>query len=281
MNVSYYPGCCMHGTAKGYDASIQAVADAMRIKLEEVDDWSCCGASSAHATNHELSVTLPARNLVHAEKAGMDVMIPCAACFNRFKTSQIALNTDADMRAKVEAALGTKAESTVGILNPIEFFVNSVGLDAVRAKVTRKLKGLKVAPYYGCLLTRPPEVSPGDDVENPVMMDKLIEALGAQVVPWSFKTDCCGGNLTLARPDQVVRLSDRLMAYAKEAGANCLVTACPECMANLDMRATSPLPVFYFSELMGLAFGLPGPDRWFKLHKADPGQLLRQAGIAV
>lgn len=281
MNVGYYPGCCMHGTAKGYDQSIQAVCDAMQIKLAEVEDWSCCGASSAHATNHDLSVALPARNLAYAEKAGQDVMVPCAACFNRFKSAQYELNHDAALKGRVEAALGMSADSTVDILNPIDFFVNRVGLEEVKAKVARKLKGLKVASYYGCLMVRPPEVCRYDDVENPVTMDQLVKALGAEPVEWSYKTDCCGGNLTLARPEHVVRLSDRLMAAAKEAGANCLVTACPECMANLDMRSTSGMPVFYFSELMGLAMRLPGADRWFKLHKIDPAPLLRVAGIVL
>lgn len=281
MNVSYYPGCCMHGTAKGYDASIQAVTDAMQIRLSEVEDWSCCGASSAHATNHDLSVALPARNLAFAQKAGLDVMVPCAACFNRFVSARHQLDHDDALKSRVEEALGQKVDSTVGILNPIDFFVNKVGLEEIAAKVSRKLKGLKIVSYYGCLMVRPPEVCKFDDPENPMMMDNLVEALGAEAVQWSFKTDCCGGSLTLARPEQVVRLSDRLMDMAREAGANCVVTACPECMANLDMRATRGLPTFYFSELMALAMRLPGGERWFKLHKTDPMPLLRQAGIQV
>lgn len=281
MNVAYYPGCCMHGTAKGYDQSIKAVTDAMEIRLEEVEDWSCCGASSAHATNHELSVSLPARNLVLAEKGAKDVMIPCAACFNRLRSARHELNHDADMLSAVEAALGVEVKSTVGLLNPIDFFVNKVGLEKVREKVARALKGLKVASYYGCLLVRPAEVCAFDDMENPVQLDSLMGALGAEVTQWSYKTDCCGGNLTLARPDQVVRLSDKLMNAAREAGANCLVTACPECMANLDMRTTGGLPTFYFSELMAIAMRLPGVERWLKLHKTDPGPLLRQAGIVL
>ncbi|NTU59648.1 MAG: heterodisulfide reductase subunit B [Deltaproteobacteria bacterium] len=279
MNVSYYPGCCMHGTAKGYDQSIQAIAEAFGVALQEVADWVCCGASSAHATNYDLSIALPAQSLASAEKVGLDVLVPCAACYNRFRSAQLHLEHDADLKARVEATVGSPVLNSIAVRDPIDFFVNEVGLDAIGGKVTRKLKGLKPVAYYGCLLVRPKEVCQADDFENPVLMDRLLGALGAEPKAWSFKTDCCGGSLTIAKTDQVVRLTDRLMAMAREAGANCLVTACPECMANLDMRATAGLPVFYFSELMAIAMGLPGIDRWSKFHQTDLRPLLRQIGV--
>jgi heterodisulfide reductase subunit B2 len=279
VDVSYYPGCCMHGTAKGYDQSIKAVSEALGIGLREVEDWSCCGASSAHATNYDLSVALPARDLAAAEKVGLDVLVPCAACFNRFKSAQHHLAHDAALKERIEAVLGREVRNTVAVRNPIDFLVARVGLDTVREKVVRKLTGLKPASYYGCLMVRPAEVCEFDDLENPIQMDLLMEVLGAEAKPWSFKTDCCGGSLTIARPEQVVRLADRLMNMARESGANCIVTACPECMANLDLRATSGIPVFYFSELMGLAFGVADGAGWFKLHKTDPRPLLRGLGI--
>jgi heterodisulfide reductase subunit B len=279
VNVSYYPGCCMQGTAKGYDQSIQAISRSLDLELIEVDGWTCCGASSAHATDFELSVALPARNLLAAQKRGYDVMVPCAACFNRLKAAEHHLERDPDLKARVEENLKGRIQGNVGVRNSVDFFVNEVGLDEIRSKVTHKLTGLKPVAYYGCLLTRPPEVCEFDDAENPVSMDLLMETLGAEARPWSFKTDCCGGNLSLTRTDQVVRLVDRLVDMAREAGANCLVTACPECMSNLDMRATRGLPVFYFSELMGLALGAPGAGKWFKAHHIDPMPLLRQVGI--
>lgn len=279
MNVSYYPGCCMHGTAKGYDQSIQAVSAALGVSLVEVEGWTCCGASSAHATDFELSVALPARNLMAAQKRGLDVMVPCAACFNRFKSAEHHLQRDPDLKARIEEALQGRLHGSLEVRNSVDFFVGQLGLDAIREKVTRKLTGLKVASYYGCLLVRPPDVCRFDDPENPTSMDRLMEALGAEARPWSFKTDCCGGALTVARTEQVVRLVDRLVAMAREAGANCLVTACPECMANLDMRATQGMPIFYFSELMGLAMGAPEAGKWLKFHHVDPMPLLRQVGV--
>lgn len=281
MDVSYYPGCCMHGTAKGYDQSIQALTDAFGVVLKEVEDWSCCGASSAHATNFDLAVALPARDLASAEKVGLDVLVPCAACFNRFRSAQLHLAADTELKTRIERTIGSEVRNTVTVRDPIDFFVNDVGLEAIRGKVTRKLKGLKPAAYYGCLMVRPKEVCTTDDFENPLLMDRLMEAVGAEPKPWSFKTDCCGGNLTMTKTDQVIRLCDRLTAMAREAGANCLVTACPECMANLDMRPTKGMPIFYFSELLALALGLPGADAWMKFHQTDPRPLLRQAGIVL
>ena len=279
MNVSYYPGCCMHGTAKGYDQSIQSVSKALGVNLVEVDGWTCCGASSAHATNFELSVALPARNLMAAQKRGLEVMVPCAACFNRFKPAEHPPHKDPELKARIEGELRGRIKDDLEVRNSVDFYVNQVGLEAVREKVTRKLAGLKVASYYGCLLVRPPDVCAFDDPENPTSMDRLVEALGAEAKPWSFKTDCCGGALTVARTEQVVRLVDRLVTMAREAGANCIVTACPECMANLDMRATQGMPIFYFSELMGLAMGAPDAGKWLKFHHVDCMPLLRQVGI--
>jgi heterodisulfide reductase subunit B len=276
LNVSYYPGCSLHGTGKEYGQSVVAVSRALGIGLEEVDDWCCCGASSAHATNFELSVALPARSLAAAEKKGLDVMVPCAACFNRFKAAQHHLAHDAALKAKVEATISGTVEGTVAIRTPIDVILNDVGLDAVRAKVKTPLAGLRPVSYYGCLLVRPPEVCQFDDAEDPVLLDRLMAAVGAEPRPWSFKTDCCGGSLTISRTDQVTRLVDRLMSMAREAGANCIVTACPVCMANLDMRATRGLPVFYFSELMAVAMGLGGPEKWAKLHHTDPRPLFQE-----
>jgi heterodisulfide reductase subunit B2 len=282
LKVQYYPGCSLHGTAKEYDQSVKAVSRALGIELTEVEDWSCCGATSAHSTNFKLSVALPARNLTTAEKSDLkDVMVPCAACFNRFKSAQHHLDQDAALKTEIEKVVGRKYQGTLSIRNPIDIICNDIGLDALEGKVTRKLAGLKPVSYYGCLLLRPPEVCQFDDYENPVLLDKLLTAMGADVRPWSYKTDCCGGSLTISRTDIVIKMVDKLVAMAREAGANCVVTACPVCMANVDMRASENvrLPVFYFTELVALALGLQGPASWFKLHNVDPIPLVSGLGL--
>lgn len=282
MKVSYYPGCALHGTGKEFDLSVKAVSNALGVELKEVDDWSCCGASSAHATNFKLSVALPARDLISAEKDGIkDMMVPCAACFNRLKSTQHHLAKNDSLKNEVEEIIGSSYLGTIAVRNAIDVFFNLVGLPAISKMVTRPLSGLKPVSYYGCLLLRPPDVCDFDDHENPVLLDGILETLGADVRPWSYKTDCCGGSLTISKTKHVVRLVDKLMTMAREAGANCVVAACPVCMANLDMRASESLrlPVFYFTELMALSMGLEEPESWFKMHHVDPRPLLLGLGL--
>jgi heterodisulfide reductase subunit B len=281
LKVSYYPGCSLHGTAKEYDQSVRAVSRTLGIDLEEIEDWSCCGASSAHATNFKLSIALPARDLIAAEKKPQDVMVPCAACFSRFKTAEHHLRHDPALKAEIEGIVGGKYQGSVAVRNPIDIIVKDIGLEALKEKVVRKLTGLKPVSYYGCLLLRPPDVCKFDDAENPVLLDKILTEVGAEARPWSFKTDCCGGSLTISKTPIVTKMVDRLMAMAREAGANCLVTACPVCTANLDMRASggNGLPVFYFTELAALAMGQEGPEEWFRLHQTDPRPLLKGLGL--
>jgi len=249
--------------------------------LQEVSDWSCCGASSAHMTNFKLSVALPARNIIAAQKDKLDMMVPCAACFNRFKSAQHHLEGDDTLKAEIEGIVGAKYDASVSIRNPIDILYNDIGLEKLGEAVTRKLDGLKPVSYYGCLLLRPPEVCQFDDYENPYMMDGIMNALGADARNWSCKTDCCGGSLTLSKTQIVVHLVDKMMMMASEAGANCIVTACPVCFANLDTRASEKgrLPAFYFTEIIALALGLKGTEEWFKMHNVDPRPLLTSLGL--
>jgi len=280
LKVSYYPGCSLHGTAKEYDQSVKAVSSALGIEMKEIDDWSCCGATSAHSTNFKLSVALPAATLFAAEKDAADVsaiMVPCAACFNRLKTAQYHLKKDSVLKAEVENIIDKgEYKGSIAVRNPIDIIYNDIGLPALIEKVTKKLTGLKPVSYYGCLLLRPPEICEFDDYENPTMLDGIMASLGADPHLWSYKTDCCGGSLTISKTNIVTRMVNKLMTMAREADANCLVAACPICMANLDMRASENvrLPTFYFTELIALALGIAGPEDWFKLHHCDPLPLL-------
>lgn len=282
MQFSYYPGCSLHATGKEYDESARAVFGALGVRLIEIEDWVCCGASSAHSVSADLALNLPAINVALAQEAGHgDLLAPCAACFNRTKAADYALRNDPARRKSIEEAVNFTYTGNVHIRNPLDVVINDIGLETVASRVTRRLTGLKVVSYYGCLLVRPPHLMEFDDPENPTAMNRIVQALGADVKNWSYATDCCGGSASLPRVDIATRLVGALAQHAREAGAEAIVTACPLCQMNLEMRqADQPrVPIFYFTELMGLAFELPGAGGWWGKHLIAPAPVLKAAGL--
>ncbi len=274
MKLSYFPGCSLHGTAKEYGLSTSAVCQRLGLELIEIPDWNCCGASSGHSTNYLLAQALAARNLILAEKQGLDLVVSCAACFSRFKKTDIALKENAELNKKMEEIMGVPYKGGFEIRHLLDVICNAVGWDTIRKKVSNPLKNLRLVPYYGCVIVRPHEVTQFDDEEQPQAMDNLIEAIGAESLPWSDKTECCGASLSLTRVDIVKKLARDIIEMAKEAGAQAVVTACPLCQANLDMRyGEDGLPIFYFTELLGLALGIDGKS-WLDRHITDPLPLL-------
>jgi heterodisulfide reductase subunit B len=274
MQVSYYPGCSLEGTAADYAASIQAVAPLLGVELLELEDWNCCGASAAHSINHELAVALPGRNLALARERGLDVVVPCALCFNRLKA------------AEKETAAPTARQ--VKIWDLLDFLTQETFLTQISRRLAKPLTGLKAVAYYGCLSARPPQITDKADWENPTAMDRLLEALGAEAIDWSYKTDCCGAGLAVARPDIIDTLVGRLYERALAAGAECFAVSCQMCQANLDLTQSRIsekagkryyLPVFYFTELLGLALGHPEAAGWLKRHLVDPRPLLTAKGL--
>jgi heterodisulfide reductase subunit B len=283
MTYSYYPGCSLHSTGLEYGLSTRAVFNELELGLVELEGWNCCGASSAHALDHTLSLALPARNLALAQEAGYDLVAPCAACFNRMKSADYTLRSDPATRAEIESIVGFQYTGAISVRPVLAVIYEDYGAQAIAARVRKSLNGLKVVPYYGCLLVRPPGVTQFDDPNHPRVMAALLTAIGTEVKPWSNATDCCGAGLSLSRADVVKKLVSRLAERAREAGADALVTACPLCQVNLEMRQTSEpkMPSFYFTELLGLAFGLPEVGKWWSKHLIDPRPLLQSAGLAV
>lgn len=279
MKVSYYPGCALHGTALEYDESTRAVSQMLEVELCELPDWNCCGASSAHATDESLAEKLVSRNLKIAQEQGMDVVIPCAACYSRFK----AAGKEDRLSHQPPAE-----KQDIHILSLLEFMSSAALMDKIKALKKRPLSGLKVVCYYGCLLVRPPKVTGAKNYENPEEMDRLMALIGAEPVPWSYKTDCCGGSLVISRTDIVRRLTQKLFDRALQAGAEAIVVACPLCQSNLDSRQEEisreagknyGLPVLYFTELIGLAMGHRDAGKWFKRHFVNPAKLLAAKGL--
>ncbi len=279
--ILYYPGCSLESTGKEFDLSSRAVCAALGLKLTEIDDWSCCGATSAHNMDQLLSLALPARNLALAQETGLDIAVPCAACYSRLKTADHVLRNNQELRGEIESVTGFTFKGQSNVLSMLEAMVSIVGLDAIKQKVVKHLNELPVVCYYGCLLVRPPEVTRFDRAEYPQVMDRLVEALGAKPLTWSYKTECCGASLSLTNAGMVEKLVGRITKAAKEAGASAIITACPLCQSNLEMRqprGEQAIPSLYFTELMGLAMGLAEARSWLGKHLVSPEQVLQQIG---
>ncbi|GAW91842.1 CoB--CoM heterodisulfide reductase iron-sulfur subunit B family protein [Calderihabitans maritimus] len=292
MKFTYYPGCSLHSTAEEYNLSNQAVFRALDIELEELNDWNCCGATSAHSTNEFLSHALPLRNLVLAERQGNDVVVPCAACYNLLRNADHHVRFGGEkgesLNAEIEAVMGSRYRGEIAVRHIVDVLTEPEVLKKLESKIKKPLEGLKLAAYYGCLLTRPPKVvSFEENPEQPCKLDLLIEKVGADSVRWSYKTDCCGGSLSISQPELVIKLTQTIVEAARYAGAEAIVCACPLCQANLDTRqheagggpGGSTLPVLYITEVLGLALGLPGSEQWFRKHLIDPAPLLKSLDL--
>jgi heterodisulfide reductase subunit B len=288
-SFGYYPGCSLHSTGAEYNISFKAVCERLGIELQEPKGWICCGATAGHMTSKLLAAALPIRSMALYEEAGLsEIVVPCAACFSRFKTALHETEHDQEFKKDIDEVVGRPFAGKVKILNPLEVLVNLLTPERAKGLVTNPLKHLKVVCYYGCLLTRPPKVMQFDICEYPMSMDKILKAVGIQTLDWSYKTDCCGGSLALTRTDIVVKLVHDILEETKAVGANAIAVACPLCHANLDTRqaeaeekyaTTYNIPIFYFTQLLGLAFGVPADDLAFKKHLVSPEPLLASAVV--
>ncbi len=282
MKIGYYPGCSLHGMAIDFGKSTEATCQALGIELQEVPDWSCCGASAAHSTNHLLGLALPARNLSLAEEAGLTtVAAPCAMCSNSMKKTHELILSDKATAAEVARVTGHEYRGGVRILNAIQIFLE-YGLEQLAEKVVSPLDGLKVACYYGCLLTRPPDLLKFDDVEQPVLMDEVCKVVGTEPIEWGFKTECCGAGFSMSRTDLVCELTRRILENAVNNGAEAVIVACPMCQSNLDMRQANinamfetefDIPIVYLTELVGLAVGVKPRKLGLRKHFVDAMRL--------
>lgn len=283
--IAYYPGCSLHATSPEFNTSTKAVAEALNLELIEPDGWNCCGSSSAHRADPEAAVRLPMQNLSLIEQSGFsEVTMPCAACFNRHKAAQYEIRHDPEHKSALNEKLGYDYQDSVKVKSLGETIIEHVGAKEVSARVKNPLEGLKVVCYYGCLLTRPPQVTEAAHPENPTELDDLVAALGADVLDWSYKTTCCGAAHSLTRPDIVLDLSSILIREAKLAGAEAIAVACPLCHTNLDARQfqmdlEEEMPILYFTQLMALALGLSPREAALNKNLVDPRPLLKQKGF--
>lgn len=271
MSYLYFPGCSAASTGRPYEESVLAVFEAMEISITELQDWNCCGATAYMSVSQLKAYALCARNFALAERQSegtdiTDLVVPCAACYLGLNKAQRYLKEYPDIRAKINAALhaaGLNYEGRIRVRHPLDIMVNDVGLEKIASRVTRPLDGFRVACYYGCQIIRP--YADFDDQQNPSSMEKIVKVLGAEIVDWPLKTRCCGGSLTGTVQDLGLRLSSMLLNEAAGRGSTTIATACPLCQFNLECyqskmgrRFGQPvrIPVAFFTQLMGLAFGL-------------------------
>ncbi len=282
--VGYYPGCSLSGGAVELDMSIRALAGAASVKLREIADWNCCGATAAHSLNHYLAVALPYRVLALSEAQGLrDILAPCAACFSRLKGTNVRLARSADLAGHIKKIVRLPYSGGIRVIN-ISEFANMLLAEGLSGKLKTPLKGLRAAPYYGCLLSRGEGIIEGDDSENPSSMEAAIKASGCEIVQWNFLTECCGGGLSMSKTGAVVELSNAVLSDAKAFGADFIVTGCPMCHSNLDMRQRDinkaghgpyNLPIIYLSQLLGLAAGLNPKELGLDRHFINTGTVTK------
>lgn len=271
---AYYPGCSALSTSIEYDTSTRAVCKALGVVLADVPDWSCCGSTPAHAVDHLLSSALAGRNLAQAEDLDAEALItPCPSCLTNLKVA-VQRMSDRGFREQVHKLLGRPVRRDLPVKSVLQVLAESVGPERLAPRLPGRhlvgpLAGLKLAPYYGCLMNRPPELMQFDDHEHPTAMDRLMQALGAEVVPFPLKVECCGASFGVARKDITARLSARLLETAQDLGAHAMVTACPLCQMNLDLRQDQAsfaasaagrrfrMPIFYYTQLIAVALRLP------------------------
>jgi heterodisulfide reductase subunit B2 len=270
MRLTYYPGCSLSATGRAYDESTRAVCSKIGVELKELDDWNCCGATSYMSAKELLSYSISARNLCLAQQEGHDVVAPCAACFTILRKTDHYLADIPELRSKVAKVLAAAEleyePGSVKVKHLIEVFGGNDGhvAERIRSLVQTPLTGLKIAPYYGCQVVRPPVEF--DHPEFPTTMDDLMSVLGASVVYFPAKARCCGASLMASNQEAAFRLCRNILLCAQENQADCIVTACPLCQMNLDAFQDGinarygtrfAMPVLYFTQLVGIALGIP------------------------
>lgn len=286
MSIAYYPGCSAGGTSLDYETSTQAVCQVLGLRFQELSGWSCCGSTPAHATSEELSAALAGRNLDLAARMGADkVATPCPSCLSNLRMAHKRLQRE-EFRERINELMDEPMAENLPQSYSILQILHADFMEAIKNSVQRPLAGIKVAPYYGCLLSRPADVMADfGNPENPMAMDDILAALGAEVIDFPLKTECCGASNGIPERPMTAKLSGNILQVAKNMGADVVVVACPLCQMNLDLRQKQAeranntkydMPVLYYTQLMGLAFGLFAKDICLDKLVVSPDALMKK-----
>lgn len=296
MKVSYFPGCTLNTTGKGFDNAVRASTAAVGLELAELSEWNCCGATYPLIIDNMLELAAPVHVLVAAQNAGGHGGPPllttaCTTCYNVLKRTNKFIREHKDERERIQFFIEAEYNGEVEVKDILHLLRDDVGFEAVREKVQKPLKGLKVASYYGCMVLRPPAEVAYDDPDHPQSLDDLMAALGATPVDSPHKNECCGAYLAVMAPEVTREMVYTILRSAQAAGAEAVVTNCPLCQFNLDKQQAvmhngkqprasyQAIPVFYFSQLMGLALGLDASNYGWERHYIDPRPLLHERGL--
>ncbi|WP_107667895.1 CoB--CoM heterodisulfide reductase iron-sulfur subunit B family protein [Cyanothece sp. BG0011] len=288
MKYSYYPGCSLHTTAKEFDISTKVVMEALGIELQELQDWSCCGGSVAAGVDHDVGMAMAARNVALAQKQNLDLLASCSGCYNKSARAAKALQ-DTTEKERITAILSEMginvADYNIRVRNVVDVLANDVD---IAPQVKKPLTGLKVACYYGCLLTRPADITGWDSPMFPTTMDQLSAICSAEVVDFRSKTKCCGGPILVSQPEVAFDLTKQLLDEAQSLEADCIVLACPLCDTNLELRQADiekkynvsyNLPILYITEIIGLALGISPRKLGMYKHIVSPQPILTKLGL--
>lgn len=290
MDIAYYPGCTLQASAALYDLQTRKVFEVLGIDLKEIEDWNCCGATSAGKINDFLAVAMPARNLGIAESTGLsEMVIPCSACYSRTLVAQQHLENDPDLKAEINEELSEKVRGTIKVSSILEVLLTTVDSGVLAEKVSRELVGLEPVCYYGCILTRfPIDVAVPDNVENPQGMETILQALGVNALDWNYKTDCCGASASVNDREAATKLMAKIMKDAVARDANCFVVTCPMCQLNMDAfqdefckehGIEERLPVYFLTELIGLSMGMDIETLQIDRHFVESTKLLKELNL--
>jgi heterodisulfide reductase subunit B len=279
IDLAYFPGCSLATTAMESNASLMQSARILGLNLIELEDWNCCGSSSAQTFSQDLSLGMAARNL-SLVPAGRPLVVMCPRCLYYLRRAQSYLKKEPQHHRALEEYWGREIVLDLKIMHFLEVLVG-YGLERLRQKASRNLKGLKFFPYYGCTVFRPANMAQEKYYQGE--LENILEALGAQPVFAPFTHRCCGSFLSATDPDLVTPLVNEIIASAVTAGAHCVVTACAMCQLNLEIRSTvrRKIPVFHFSEILALALGAEDYENWFRRHLVDPHPLIQELALVA
>ena len=290
MKLLYYPGCTLKTSAKNLEKTAMTVTKALGYDLVEMKDWNCCGVVSSLTSDDLMRHLAPLRVLIHVEdERESKVITLCDMCYNTLRQTNLRVQENLEDLKTLNLFMDRENDykGTVTVVHFLEFLRDEIGFDVLKKKVKNPLKGIKIMPYYGCMLLRPREVSI-DDPEDPRIFDNLLIALGAEVVDNPFKIECCGSYHTVEQKEIVSRRAHRITSYALDQGADAIVLSCPLCRFNLDMRGKEAeklyqgykqIPVFYYTQLIAVALGLDQNTYGFEQHIVDPTLLLKKKGV--